>query len=431
MKEQNNNKSNKKSGRFDIPVSPEQKNSIDNTNNTNTNNTNPPRNRFGMDSPNQSNTNTPPKRSDRFKENNNFSGVATPQESKFNIKQPTTNSGNETQINKFSTNDNPQSMQTMQIKQTTNTQQQTDTTKPTTNILKKYLLPIDSQFEWLRFGLLLFLILPITAYSYYPALTQIVYNWINKVDYSHGFFVIPLVGFFIYLRLDSYPGTRYRLCWLAMIPIALCVLMRVIASRYYMDALEETSLFFWLLGVVWFFYGTRAFLWALPSLCFLIFMFQLPYSIDMLMKHHLQLYAARFAAVLLQILGEPAIAINNVIRVKGEILNVEAACSGIRFLISVFAIASAAVLLMRKPWWQNLIVMLIAAPLAMLINASRITMTGILLLHNREFLALFVTKQRISAFADELAGYTMIIVVAVIFFLFLFYLDKVFKRVNM
>jgi exosortase len=206
--------------------------------------------------------------------------------------------------------------------------------------------------------------------------------------------------------------------------------MRVIASRYYMDALEESSLFFWTLGTIWLLYGTRAFLWALPSLCFLIFMFQLPFSIDVLMKHHLQLYAARFAAVLLQILGEPAIAINNIIRVKSEVLNVEAACSGIRFLISVFAIASAAVLLMRKPWWQNLIVMLIAAPLAMFINASRIAMTGILLLHHRDFLSQFVAKERINVFADEIAGYTMIIVVAVIFLLFLIYMDKVFKRVN-
>jgi exosortase len=325
-------------------------------------------------------------------------------------------------------NDNP-SMQTMHTIQTKQ-QSQIETTKSSTVTIKKYLLPIDATFEKLRLGLLLLLILPLTIYSYYVALEQIVYSWINNVDYSHGFFVVPLVIFFLYSRLDSYPGTRYRLCLLGLIPIGICLVMQYIASLVYAEALEQWSLFFWLIGIVWFFYGTRAFLWALPSLCFLIFMFQLPYSIDVLMKHHLQLYAAQFAAVLLQILGEPAIAINNIIRVKGEILSVEAACSGIRFLISVFAIAAAAILFMRKPWWQNMIVILIAAPLAMLVNSMRITMTGVLLIHHRELLAQFVVKERVNAFADEIAGYTMIVVVAVTFMLFLMYMDKVFKRVN-
>ncbi|MDR1053190.1 MAG: exosortase/archaeosortase family protein, partial [Planctomycetaceae bacterium] len=340
------------------------------------------------------------------------------------------NNPHQTQFNRNDEN-NPsmQTMQTSQIKQIS-PQPLQDTPKSSTVTIKKYLLPIDSAFEKQRLGFLLFLILPFTIYSYYLALEQIVYHWINNVDYSHGFFVIPLVAVFLYSRLDSYPGTRYRLSWLGLIPIGICIFMRVVASQYYMDAMEEGSLFFWTIGIVWFFYGTRAFLWALPSLCFLVFMFQLPFSIDVLMKHHLQLYAAKFAAVLLQILGEPAIAINNIIRVKGEILSVEAACSGIRFLISVFAIASAAVLFMRKPWWQNVIVMLIAAPLAMFVNASRITMTGILLLHHREFLAQFAAPHRVNAFADEIAGYTMIVVVAVVFLLFLIYMDKVFKRVS-
>ncbi|MDR1479752.1 MAG: exosortase/archaeosortase family protein [Planctomycetaceae bacterium] len=402
--------------------------------------------------PNKNNNNAARSRVERYSETrDNFASTRAPQESQFAANQTTNNESRSKVVGgKFATeiinneNDQPQqtyqtqfnreennspTMQTMQTKQTPSQTQQ-DTTQSQAVTIKKYLLPIDSTFEVQRLGVLLCLILPITIYSYFLALEQIVYDWINNVDYSHGFFVIPLVAVFLYSRLDSYPGTRYRLCWLGLIPVALCVFMRAVASRYYMDALEEWSLFFWVIGMVWFFYGTRAFLWALPSLCFLLFMFQLPFSYDVFMKHNLQLYAAKFAAVLLQILGEPAIAINNIIRVKGEILSVEAACSGIRFLISVFAIASAAVLFMRKPWWQNVIVMLIAAPLAMFVNASRITMTGILLLHHREFLAQFTSKEQVHVLADEVAGYTMILVVAVLFLLFLIYMDKVFKRVS-
>ncbi|MDR2344846.1 MAG: exosortase/archaeosortase family protein [Planctomycetaceae bacterium] len=478
-----------KSGRFDIPINPDQAadqadqspqsdtphsdaphsdnsvntiNKIDTVNSTASPNNVPTnnlsQNRFGIETPVPPNNQLPKNRGERFNGthtnytvNSTVPAISgTPAGSKFDIKQSehketqtkniggkfaldNSNSPNNTSENYQSQiigDGNNLSMQTMHTIQPKQSSTPTETMKPSSISIKKYLLPIDAPFERLRLGFLLFVILPLTVYSYYMALEQIVYDWINNVDYSHGFFVIPLTAIFLYSRLDSYPGTRYRLCWIALIPIILCITIRSIASWYYMEALEEWSLFLWVIGIVWFFYGTRVFLWALPSLCFLLFMFQLPYSIDVIMKHNLQLYAARFAAVLLQILGEPAIAINNIIRVKGEILNVEAACSGIRFLISVFAIATAAVLFMRKPWWQNLIVMLIAAPLAMFINASRITMTGILLLHHRNFLAQFVPKERVNVFADEIAGYTMIIVVAVIFMLFLFFMDKVFKRVN-
>ncbi|MDR2172553.1 MAG: exosortase/archaeosortase family protein [Planctomycetaceae bacterium] len=473
MTEQNKNRTgSNKPGRFDIPApsappqapaqptQPAQPAQVNNANN------NPPKNRFSFDNVNQNinpqNTQSAIYRNERFNEphknftnsqNNSAESKFAPKSTPPNDSRPKNATGaggkfaietnqnnnnnsnvsnisninNETHQSQFANND-PPSMQTIQTKQNV-LQPQKETIKKTTTI-KKYLLPIDVPFEHLRLGVLLFAILPLTIYSYFVALEQIVYDWINNVDYSHGFIVIPLVVAFLYSRLDSYPGTRYRLCWLGMIPVLFCVFMRCYASWYYMDALEEWSLFFWVIGIMWFFYGTRAFLWALPSLCFLIFMFQLPFSVDVIMKHNLQLYAARFAAALLQILGEPAIAINNVIRVKGEILNVEAACSGIRFLISVFAIASAAVLFMRKPWWQNLIVMLIAAPLAIFINASRITLTGILLLYHRDLLSQFASKERISVLADEIAGYTMIIIVAIVFLLFLIYMDKVFKRVN-
>ncbi|MDR1925804.1 MAG: exosortase/archaeosortase family protein [Planctomycetaceae bacterium] len=318
------------------------------------------------------------------------------------------------------------SMQTMQM----HAQPTEQTTKQSAAVIKKQLLPIDVSFEQMRLILLLALLLPLTIYSYFPALTGIVGSWINKVDYSHGFFVIPLVALFLYSRFDSYPGTQYKLCWFGLIPISICLFMRYQGANYYADALEEWSLLFWVLGIVWFFYGTRVFLWALPSLLFLAFMFQLPFRYEVLMKHNLQAYAAQLAAAMLNLLNEPAIPMNNIIRIKGEELSVEAACSGIRFLISVFAISFAAVLFMKKPWWQNIFVILIAAPLAMFVNAARITMTGILILHHRVFLANFVPPERVSAFADEVSGYTMIVVVAVIFLLFLLFIDKVFKQVK-
>jgi len=191
------------------------------------------------------------------------------------------------------------------------------------------------------------------------------------------------------------------------------------------------AIWFWILGVVWFFYGWRVFLWALPSLFFLIFMFQLPWTIDTFMRRELQLFAAQFAAVLLQMIGVAAIPITNTIRLSTTELGVEAACSGLRFLMSIFAIAFATVLLMRRPWWQNILILAIAAPLALFVNAVRIAITGVLLEYHYDKVAAWAAEgQSVGVVADDFAGKITIVFALGLFALFVWYLGKVFRRVE-
>jgi exosortase len=273
--------------------------------------------------------------------------------------------------------------------------------------------------------------LPLSIFAYLPALREIVYAWYTQLDYGHGFFVLPLVVLFLYLRLDTYPGTRYRLTWIGLFPILICGIMRFYAANQYMDTLDQWSLLFWILGIVWFFYGNRVFFWALPSLLFLVFIFQLPWSFEVLLRNHLQQFAAQFAAVLLQIVGEPAIPIKNTIRLSTMELAVEQACSGIRFLISIFAISFATILLIKKPWWQNIAILGIAIPIALFVNAARIATTGILLLDFDGFIKSITPENRNPAvIADEIAGIFMIFVAFGIFIAFVFYLGKVFRKVE-
>lgn len=307
----------------------------------------------------------------------------------------------------------------------------TRTVSPTPPSTPEVPYRFDGPFERMRLAFLFLLLLPLTLIAYWPALTELVHKWSTNIDYGHGFFVIPIVALCLYLRFDAYPGTRYGVSWIGLAPILVCFVIRYFAASWYADVLDQWSILFWIFGIVWFFYGHRVFLWALPSLSFLIFMFSLPYRYEQLLRNQLQQVAAQFAAMILQILGEPAIPIKNTIRLSSEELAVDMACSGIRFLISILAIAFAAILLMRRPWWQNIFVLLIAVPLALFVNAARIAMTGILLVHFRGMLESWAGEgQRVSVLADEIAGMSMVVVAIVLFFAFLGYLGKVFKRVE-
>jgi exosortase len=293
-------------------------------------------------------------------------------------------------------------------------------------------LPVDLSFERFRLFLLTVCLVPLCIWGSYPAWGSMVYEWWHTDDYSHGFIVIPATILFLYMRWDSYPGTRYKLDWVGLFPITLYGVARIFAGMRYMDPLDAVAIWFWILSLVWFFYGWRVFLWALPSLCFLVFMFQLPWRVDVLMKNYLQLFAAQFAATLLQLVGIAAIPIKNTIQLRTMELGVEAACSGLRFLMSVFAIAFAAVLLLRRPWWQNVMILAIAAPLALFVNAVRIAITGFMLVHFNDMVAAWAEggTKSVGVVADEFAGKIAIALALGLFALFVWYLGKIFRQVE-
>jgi len=299
---------------------------------------------------------------------------------------------------------------------------------------------IDVSFERTRLLILALIMVPLCIWGSFPSWGEIVYAWYHSDDYSHGFIVIPATLMFLYLRLETYPGTRYKLDWVGLFPILIYGALRIFGAQQFMAFLDEVAIWFWILSIVWFFYGWRVFLWALPSLCFLVFMFQLPWTIDTLMRHELQLFAAQFAAMIMQMIGMTAIPITNTIRLATMELGVEAACSGLRFLMSVFAIAFATVLLMRRPWWQNIMILAVAAPLALFVNAVRIAITGVLLEFHYDRVSGFydmlvawnvvTEEQTIGAFADSCAGLVGIALALGLFALFVWYLGKVFRRVE-
>ena len=291
---------------------------------------------------------------------------------------------------------------------------------------------LDPAFEKIRLIVLAILLVPIMGIAYFQSIHDIVKVWYRVQDYSHGFLIVPLVIYFLWIRFDTYPGTQKSLCWFGLIPILLSFVARYFASLQYMDAVEQWSIFLWIVGVVWFLYGSRVFLWALPSMSFLLFMFPLPYRLETQMRQELQHIAAQFAAFLLQTIGQPAINFQTTIRLGLLEIGVEGACSGIRFLISFFAIAIGTILLLRRPWWQNLFVLAGVVPIALLVNASRIVMTSLFIKYASPTLERFSKEgQSVGVVADKIAGYIAIGMAFALFALFIFYMTRVFRKVNL
>ncbi|HEX4143134.1 MAG TPA: exosortase/archaeosortase family protein [Pirellulales bacterium] len=124
--------------------------------------------------------------------------------------------------------------------------------------------------------------------------------------------------------------------------------------------------------------GWKFLVWAGPPLGFLIFMFPLPSFLDAGLLGPLQRLATDCSTYCLQTLGIAAVNEGNRIGLGEVNLDIVEACSGLRMLTIFGAIAVAITMVTDRPWWEKMIIVASAVPIALAVNIIRITATGIM-----------------------------------------------------
>ena len=92
----------------------------------------------------------------------------------------------------------------------------------------------------------------------------------------------------------------------------------------------------------------------------------------------LQLLASRVSGLVLPLLGVPVLREGNVINLPAMALEVAEACSGIRSLVSLVALAIIYGYLMEKRLWVRWVLAFASVPIAVVANSVRIIGTGLL-----------------------------------------------------
>jgi exosortase len=139
---------------------------------------------------------------------------------------------------------------------------------------------------------------------------------------------------------------------------------------------------FFFAGLILFLWGWRALSRAAFGLILFFLAIPLPAVIFNTFALPLQLLASSFAEGVLDMLHISVYREGNILQLPhGLLLNVTEACSGIRSLVSLIALAALTTMISRFRsirWWARIAFIVSSVPIALVANALRVTATGLL-----------------------------------------------------
>jgi exosortase len=213
---------------------------------------------------------------------------------------------------------------------------------------------------------------------YFPVFTSMVNDWINLPNFSHGFFIPFISLYFVWERADKLGNTAVSPNNSGFFIILLGLMLLFVGNLACESFTMGFSFLIVLAGIILFLLGWVHFKILLFPIAFLLFMIPIPSILMGKITFPMQLFASKVATVSLSMLGIPILREGNIIKLADTTLAVAEACSGIRSLISLLALGTVFAYFTKKSFWQRAVLILSCIPIAIFVNALRVSATGIL-----------------------------------------------------
>jgi exosortase len=213
---------------------------------------------------------------------------------------------------------------------------------------------------------------------YLPVLTNLAVLIATNEDYSFGL-LLPLVSaYIIYLKWPQIRQGDWQPSWMELAIITLgfgLYIFGEMAASLYIPSISFTLTLAGievLLGV----WGLLRIL-AFP-LVLLVLMVPVEGYVLRRVTLPLQLISSHLATWFLQSVGVPVVRQGNVIDLGVRQLKVVAACSGLWYILSLFALGTIFCYFYQRRVWKAAIIMISVIPAALLANALRVAAMGLL-----------------------------------------------------
>jgi exosortase len=231
-------------------------------------------------------------------------------------------------------------------------------------------------------------------------LASLARDWWQDPDAGHGLLLAPLALWLAWrtgVRRESSPQP-----WLGVGMLVAAVLVRYLSGLAVELFTMRASIVLAAAGLVVFSLGWRQLLaWWLPFLLIALSI-PLPAVVVNTLALPLQLRASSWGAALLQFRHVPAALSGNIIKLPGRDLFVTEACSGLHSLTALLSLGVVAGGLWLQRPVSRIVLVLVAIPVAMVVNAFRVFLTG--------FLVYYISPQLGEGFMHLSEGWLLFVV---------------------
>ncbi len=259
----------------------------------------------------------------------------------------------------------------------------------------------------------------LTILIYLPAIIDLISDWWNDPNYSHGF-LIPIISFYLIWRKKGdladikTESSRFGLA------IIICGIILFVlgngASEYFTVRLSLVIILF---GLVLYHFGKALISKIWFALLFLVFMIPIPYVLYFSVAFPLQILASKITVTILNGIGMTVIRQGNIIILPNQVLEVAGACSGMRSLVSLLALGAIYAYLTQKKLPAQVILFLATVPIAVAGNVFRVLMTTLIVYLSD----LGVTEEPMHS----IMGASVFVIAFIMLFIFGAILRKLFK----
>jgi exosortase len=222
------------------------------------------------------------------------------------------------------------------------------------------------------------ILIAVLLWLYVPILTGLAQQWQHDPNFQHGPFVPAFAIFVLWQNRREISVVRSQPSWagVPIIVLALLILsLGVLGAELF---LSRVSFLLLLAGLTLLFRGRQFFRAILFPWAVLFLMIPIPSIILQNVTFPLQIVASKLATGLLREIGVPVLREGNVITIASMKLEVVAACSGIRSLLSLVTLAIIYGYLMENRNWVRVVLACSALPIAVAANGCRIFGTGLM-----------------------------------------------------
>jgi exosortase len=243
---------------------------------------------------------------------------------------------------------------------------------------------------------------------YASVLRNLVVQWWTDPDYSYGFFIPLFSGYILWRERERWTKTEIKPSNFGFVLQLGAVGLFLIGSLGAELFTTRFSLLVLLAGMILFLAGWQMLRTVSFPLGYLMWSIPIPVIIYNQITFPLQLIASRLATAWLELVHVPVLRDGNILVMSNYSLEVVEACSGIRSLMTLMALAFAYGYLVSPLRWVRYVLAVFMVPIAIVTNGTRIVGAGIL--------AHRFGSAAAEGFLHEFSGWAIFLVALVLMF---------------